>query len=980
MFPFIGFVIGAALGAMLDRHGGSFLALSLVGVLFGLWLQARSNARAAVETDQARHAKLLERIYALELRIADLARRASSGAPAEVVAPAPSAEAPTAARPDATVSTPEPTPAPIAVPAAPSEIPSWAITPLTSETSVPVSEPEQTRAQPRVPAYMAGAEATAVASASESMQSAAAIAPEVASASASVARAAEEPDPITKLWRWLVGGNLPARVGILILLIGVGFLLKFAVERVYVPPEFRLAGVALGGIALLVVGWRLRSRRGPYAMILEGGGVGVLYLTVFAGLRLYQLVSPEWAFALLVAVAALSSFLAVSQNSLALAAIGVLGGFFAPVLTSTQSGNHVMLFSYYALLNAAIFGMAWFKAWRSLNLLGFVCTFGIGTLWGVLRYRPENLWTTEPFLVLFFLFYVGIAVFYALRRRMEVSDPIDGTLVFATPLVCAALQSVLMRDVEYGLAWSAVGAALVYLSLGTVLYGRYRDDLRLLCQAFLALGVVFATLAIPLAFDARWTSATWALEGAALVWIGVRQRHMAPRLFGFALQLAAGIAFLGGAFAIFGTRYFAGTPVLNRDFLGTLLIAVAGFFSSLVVERNRDAVKDDERLLAPMAFIWATGWWFGGGWREIDRFVALRYQIAAHAAFLAGSGLAFALVSHALKWRSARLPAFAMFPALFVLAFLFTLVHAPSANLALLNNAGWIAWPLSVLALIVLLLYFERAPDEREAVLLDFAHPLALWLATLAVVDTANWAAANANLGYGWRVMAWGFIPALALLLVSSRISRTSWPQKVRQRAYLVYAAIPIVVLLGLWSLGANIASDGDPSPLPYLPLVNPLDIAQAVAIVAAFLWLSALREEKLALAPVAEPGSLVVPAVVALLFLATMELLRTIHHWIGVPWSFDALWRSLVVQASLSILWSAFALAAMVISNRRGERIGWIAGATLLGVVVAKLFLVDLSAARGIERIVSFIGVGLLLLLIGYLTPVPPRRKENLS
>ena len=89
-------------------------------------------------------------------------------------------------------------------------------------------------------------------------------------------------------------------------------------------------------------------------------------------------------------------------------------------------------------------------------------------------------------------------------------------------------------------------------------------------------------------------------------------------------------------------------------------------------------------------------------------------------------------------------------------------------------------------------------------------------------------------------------------------------------------------------------------------------------------------------------------------------------------------MWRSTLVQTVLSILWGGIALAAMVAANRRAAYAPWIAGAVLLGLVVLKLFVIDLSSIGAIERIVSFIGVGLLLLVIGYLAPVPPRRKEQ--
>ncbi len=170
-----------------------------------------------------------------------------------------------------------------------------------------------------------------------------------------------------------------------VLFFGVAFLLKYAAERNLVPIELRLAAVAAGAVVLLVVGWRLRESRSGYALILQGGGVGVLYLTVFAALRLYQLVPAEFAFAVLVGIAACSAMLAVLQDSRALAITGAAGGFVAPILTSTGGGNHVALFSFYAVLDAGILAIAYYKAWRELNLVGFAFTFVIGLVWGMSR-------------------------------------------------------------------------------------------------------------------------------------------------------------------------------------------------------------------------------------------------------------------------------------------------------------------------------------------------------------------------------------------------------------------------------------------------------------------------------------------------------------------------------------------------------------------------------------------------------------------
>ncbi len=309
--------------------------------------------------------------------------------------------------------------------------------------------------------------------------------------------AAPPPQQPSALWNFFFGPNALVRFGIIVLFFGVAFLLKYAAENVYIPIEVRLICVAFGAIVLLAIGWSLRLSRPGYGLIMQGGGIGVLYLTVFAAFRLYELLPSGLVFVLLAAMAVLSAMLAVMQDSRALASMGVSGGFLAPLLASTGGGSHVMLFSFYTLVNFGILAIAWYKAWRSLNLLGFIFTFVIGLIWGNRYYRPELFASTEPFLILFFLFYVTIAVLFAICQEATIKSRVDGSLVFGTPLIAFGLQSALVRDIEYGAAFSALAVSFFYLSLAKVLYARVHENLRLLVEAFIALGVVFVTLAIP---------------------------------------------------------------------------------------------------------------------------------------------------------------------------------------------------------------------------------------------------------------------------------------------------------------------------------------------------------------------------------------------------------------------------------------------------------------------------------------------------
>lgn len=767
--------------------------------------------------------------------------------------------------------------------------------------------------------------------------------------------------------RFFTTGNVVTKIGIIVLFFGFAFLLKYAAQRNMVPIQFRLIGVFLGGMGLLGVGWRLRDRKLMYGLLLQGCGIGVLYLTVFAAARFYDLLPYGLAFVVMFCLVVLSGILSVLQDAKYLAVSGIVGGFLAPVLMSTGAGSHVVLFSYYALLNLGIVGIAWHKAWRELNLIGFIFTFVIASIWGGRYYQPRYFTSTEPFLILFFLYYVAVSVLYALRQPLNLRGFVDGALVFGVPLVAFGLQSGLVRNFEYGLAISALGLGLFYIILAAVLRRRRIDGLQMVIDSFLAFGIVFGSLAIPLALDGRWTSAAWAIEGSAILWIGIRQHRLLQRLFGILLQAGAGLFFLVAVYLPYQR-----IPVVNSFFIGCILISLAGLFSSWYMTKRTGVLREWERPAEILLMIWGIIWWFGGALWEINRFVSPENRIAAVLVHAAVSFMLMDGVSRGLAWKQFAYPALLLLPMMGIAA-----VHPsfPAERMHLFNYWNAAAWLIGLGVQYRLLFNREKTWPEK---LVPLWHQCTLWLLIFILAREGSWLIDLLLRGEPtWRYCAWGAVPGVLIFAMISRGALLSWPIRRFQEAYLGWGTALPMVCFFVWTLLMNFYR-ADPAPLPYFPVVNPAEITQLFLLVLIFRWIGSQEVWTRKLDGVFSITMLKMIVACGGFFLLNAVVARTIHFWTHVPYTAEGLYRSVLFQASISILWGVTALLTTIGAARKFSRPAWIAGACILSLVVIKLFIIDLSGTGTIARIVSFLGVGSLMLLIGYFSPIPPARAKE--
>lgn len=761
------------------------------------------------------------------------------------------------------------------------------------------------------------------------------------------------PQPVMGLLSWFTQGNPLAKVGIVLLFFGLAFLVKYSVERDLFPVELRLTFAALASIALLGLGWRLRLKNPRYALILQGGAVGALYITIFGAFRLYHLLPHALAFALMLVVCAASVGLAVMQRALSLAMLASIGGYLSPVLLSTGGGSHVALFSYYLLLSAGILTISIWQPWRPLNLLGFIFTFGVGGLWGSQHYRPDFWFSCQLFLLANLIIFGVLSVVLALRSRRVGEKVIDGALLFGTPLVAFGMQYAITRHWTFGPAFSALFFAAGYLLLAWVAMKRYPSLGRQIVIAALALGGVFVTLAIPLALSAQWTSMAWALEGVGVLWLGHTQKQIRMSYSGTALQLLA----LGSAL----WAWQSGMGALSFG-VGFAILALSWLAASYIWRAVR--IHPLWRLISLGLLIGGIALWMaclvGTLW-----LLQLSWQRAIFLllALVAASSLLWRQAGIRLHWRALRYAVWLLWPVMTSVVLWQVFVDTSPLH------AGWlnVLW-LPVLAIAVFLLRREVVPPVKFP-LKQVLHLMLFWTILVALGGEIVWQTARFAWGMDeWREAARVAAVALTIKMVLIALRRGIWPVARYRQLYAFWGVLPLLPLAVLFLLFGNLL-DGVMPDWHYIPLLNPLDISAMLTLLTLILWWYRI-------------GCVLYPTsgrVMALFSAAVVFwwgngiLLRALAYYSDTAWRIEPLWDSRLIQTTFALLWGLTALSIMTIATRRNVRSGWFTGATLLAIVVIKLFLVDSAGGGGLLRAVAFIGVAVLILIVGYFSPLPP-------
>jgi uncharacterized membrane protein len=830
------------------------------------------------------------------------------------------------------------------------------------------------------------------------------------------------------LYSWLIeDGNVWVTVGVMLFLAGFGLLFNYVHRMGWIPLEFRLIGAAAAGIVMTALGWRLRKSRRTYGLILQGGGIGILYIVLVAGVKFGPVVPVEGAVLGMLLLSVFTVVLALYQEFEPLALFALLGGYAAPILVSTGSQNFVALFAIHALLNFEVFLISLFRDWRKTRWGGLLASLAAGVAWGVLRWRAEYFASVEPFLILFYINYTALAMIPLFSEKLENvlkkarlwrHERADMPMLVTIPFAFLFLQMAAASHTSSGVAVTCLAVGALHLAFGKIMMQNPRArEIGCPSELFLVFCVIFSNLAIPFVFKQASASAIWAAEAAFLVVFAVLKKRNDALVSGLLLHAAAFVIYNYAPYLPLPSRIYD-MPLMSAGLLDWrsetspflltgLIFAVSALVSSRFISAADDLtpvvrVRDREFKMPPpnlMAYFFAaygSVWWTLSVWHAI--FVNFRQSgVTAFAILCLGGAVGYVLASR-LGQKTGEAPDADAPPQIFSWSGYFgyfscsgwdaaRILAVPPLAVALagtvlpgnlyygLNStmlrdlwSGYaFSWPAFAALFALAVLSYRSAMPTRLRIV-----TWGIFLFTFVSYTAAVWQFwANSVFGPAWSgIGGAGYLAeilplcAATALLTLKRFDRTV----AMRRPYFEGSCAALCCMMLLRFPAFVSFSNVKLIPPGYVPLLNTLELRQILYMATAAMLLGTASNER-----VRKIGFQYVLTFVLFLFLNDVAA-RSALRYFGerVEWGYMS--RAPYFQGFIAILWGAASLACIFGSKRYAYRSLWFIGSGLLAVDILKLLMIDLRNSATVIRIFAFLILGGFFLLIGWAAPLPPK------
>jgi len=406
---------------------------------------------------------------------------------------------------------------------------------------------------------------------------------------------APKPRPSSDLAEVMYGGKVASFAGIGLLLIGIAFLIGYAIKHAWLGPEARIIMGLLCGAVLVVLGHVAEVRGGGrlflLARTLTGGGTAVFYFCIYAAYGIYNLINAQLAGIGLVACATAALGLAIAYRSQAVAVIGVLGAFIVPLLIGRNAPDTLFLLIYIAAINFPIILLGVYRNWQAAYNIafGFTAYYVIALVFSY--NRP---WVT--LLIFSFIYFLQFAGLGLLKLKEE--RDVNGRTLDIVRLLLNSLGLLwVLYTVFLHMQWDRwTGAAMLGVAVLHILLVRigwkWRPSFTQDMLALLVGGLTFASLALPVQLDGAWVSVGWGIEGAILCWFALRAKI--PLLQVAAILLGA-VGLLKSM--LFDVQFYPTPPklFLNARFISGLISAGLLGVQGVLHARTARSIEENKR-------------------------------------------------------------------------------------------------------------------------------------------------------------------------------------------------------------------------------------------------------------------------------------------------------------------------------------------------------------------------------------------------
>ena len=742
-------------------------------------------------------------------------------------------------------------------------------------------------------------------------------------------------DLAQQLRQWIFHGNPVLKAAISILLIGIILLLRFATEHWQLELALQLSIIAGISLAVYGLGYRLLPGNRGFGLGLEGLGQAGLFLTLFFAYYNQVIASFTLAAVLFSGIMLLSVWLSLKQNAIELALMTMLMAYIAPFTLPVRELSSLELISYYWCINLAIAVISSLRPWKILHHLAFICTLLIATSYALYRADFEKL----PMLILI-LAHSLIFIWQGFRysqllakqdlAQFKLKPVLDVAMIFGAPLLAYILIYLLYFQQAI---WQAT-LSLGFAGLFAILYqwAKRLQSIAIIANSYLSLTLIFLSLIPPILLPEQWSVMGWAMEAVLVFIYALSRRSVVSHALAMALLSVAGLS----------SVYY----VLQLDSLPQLILWSLSFcFAAVVVLGNSRAVFREQYSTGILIF------------QSVLMFFS--------------SMLFLVLLTDQFPDAQARVPI--LLAALLVLAFLNEVLSKCGATWTWFMPKYLALTPINIFAIAIIGHQYVDGAVQWSSNLDHWGFSIAALLSFLMFIrPRLDFQAVREPLSFGALISLslasiglWPAMPEVSGILLPLLYCAWCFKHRQREDVLLIWMSKSSLLLMMAWMIASQLFAKNIFQGY-WLPLLNPVDIVSLLGL-AAFLWMLSLQ-----LKTQIDRGILAILAVLSVLWLSSYILLRGLHFYLDTPYNQLALWQDAGVQLSLTLLWVSLAFVSMTLATKKKIRALWILGASLLVIVTLKLVLLDLSHIGTLLRVCSFLGAGLIMLLIAYIAPMP--------